>query len=186
MREKEINDPLTGEISPTFWRNIDSEDMLKDLLKKFTYKKHARDLVGYYERYVEIFFTRPQLIQDESGHKRAWICDGMRKFGIYYDRKMHNPELKILIEEIIRRYELNKKMRIHDRIWLADEGFIEAMIRKALEIDGDIGIIIKFAFFSGLRGEEISYAHETPVCDSLTGCNCNQLHIKRRKFLLLF
>jgi len=70
---------------------------------------------------------------------------------MYYDRKMHNPELKILIEEIIQRYELNKKMLIHDRVWLADEGYIEAMVRKALEIDGDIGRIIKFASFSGVE-----------------------------------
>jgi intergrase/recombinase len=155
--------------------------MLKDLLNKYAYKEHAKDLVRYCERYIEIFFTKPQLIQSESGHKRAWICDALRKFGMYYDRKMHNPELIILIEEIIKRYELNKKMRIRDRVWLADEGFIEAMVRKALEIDGDIGVIIKFAFFSGLRGEEITYAHETPICDSLAGCNCNKLHITHKK-----
>ena len=130
---------------------------------------------------MDIFFTKAQLIQSESGHKRAWICDAMRKFGMYYDRKMHNPELKILIEEIIQRYELNKKMLIHDRVWLADEGYIEAMVRKALEIDGDIGRIIKFAFFSGLRGEEITYAPETPLCDSLTGCNCNKLYVIQKK-----
>ena len=181
MREKDIKDPLTGEFSPTFYKNIDREEMLQELSNKYIYKKHAQDLVRYYERYVDIFFTKPHLIASESGHKRAWICDAMRKFGMYYDRKMHNPELKILIEEIIKRYELNKKMRIHDRVWLADEGFIEAMVRKALEIDGDIGIIIKFAFFSGLRGEEITYAHEKPICNSLKGCNCDNLHITHKK-----
>jgi intergrase/recombinase len=181
LREKDIKDPLTGEFSPTFYKNIDHEEMFQALSKKYVYKKHAKDLVRYYERYVDIFFTKPQLIQSESGHKRTWIFDAMRKFGIFYDRKMHNPELKILIEEIIQRYDLNKKMRNHDRVWLADEGFIESMVRKALEIDGDIGIIIKFAFFSGLRGEEITYIHETPICDSLTGCNCDKLHITRKK-----
>ena len=130
---------------------------------------------------MDIFFKNPQLIQSESGHKRAWICDAMRKVGIFYDRKMHNPELKILIEEIIQRYELNKKMRIHDRVWLADEGFIEAKVREVLEIDGDIGVIIKFAFFSGLRGEGITYAHETSICDSFTGCNCNKLRVILKK-----
>ncbi|TVP41364.1 hypothetical protein NARC_30078 [Candidatus Nitrosocosmicus arcticus] len=181
IRDKGVRDPLTGEFNPTFYRNVDSKDMLRDLSTRYVYLKHAKDLVRYYERYVDIFFTKPHLIASESGHKRAWICDAMRKFGMYYDRKMHNPELKILIEEIIKRYELNKKMRIHDRIWLADEGFIEAMVHKALEIDGDIGIIIKFAFFSGLRGEEITYAHETPICDSLTGCSCSKLHITQKK-----
>ena len=181
IREKGVTDPLTGEFNPTFYRTFDSKDMLKDLLPKYIYKKHAKDLVRYCERYIEIFFTKPQLIQSESGHKRAWICDAMRKFGMYYDRKMHNPELKILIEEIIKRYELNKKMRIHDRVWLTDEGYIETMVRKALEIEGDIGIIIKIAFFSGLRGEEITYAYETSICDSLAGCDCEKLHITQKK-----
>lgn len=181
IREKGITDPLTGESNPTFYRNFDSKDMLKDLLPKYIYKKHAKDLVSYCERYLEIFFTKPHLIQSESGHKRAWICDAMRKFGMYYDRKMHNPELKILIEEIIKRYELNKKMRIHDRVWLVDEDYIDTMVRKVLEIDGDIGVIVKFAFFSGLRGEEITYAHETPICDSLAGCNCDRLHITHKE-----
>lgn len=122
IRDKGVKDPLTGQFNPTFYRNIDSKDMLGDLSTRYVYLKHAKDLVRYFERYAEIFFTRPQLIQSESGHKRAWICDAMRKFGMYYDRKMHNAELKILIEEIIKRYELNKKMRIHDRVWLADEG----------------------------------------------------------------
>lgn len=181
IREKGITDPLTGEFNPTFYRNFDAEDMLKDLLPKYVYKKHTKDLVSYCERYLEIFFTKPQLIQSESGHKRAWICDAMRKFGMYYDRKMHNPELKILIEEIIKRYELNKKMRIHDRVWIVDEGYVDTMVRKILEIEGDIGVIIKFAFFSGLRGEEITYAHETITCDSLAGCNCDKLHITNKK-----
>ena len=93
---------MTGEFSPTFYKNIDREDILQGLSKKYVYEKHAKDLVRYYERYVDIFFTKPNLITSESGHKRAWICDTVRKFGIYYDRKRHNPELKILIEEIIQ------------------------------------------------------------------------------------
>ena len=128
--------------------------MLRDFSKKFVYQKHAKDLVRYYERFMEIFFTKSQLIQSESGHKRAWICDALRRFGEYYDRKFHNPELRILIDELITRYELNKKTRIHNRIWLADEDHIERMVYQILEIDGEIGIIIKFAFFSRLRGEK--------------------------------
>jgi hypothetical protein len=109
LREGNITDPISGEFSPTFYRNVDREDMLKDLLKKYVYKKHAKDLVSYFDRYCEIFFTNPALIRTESGHKRAWICDAMRRFGEYYDRKLSNPQLKILISEIIQRYELNKK-----------------------------------------------------------------------------
>ena len=51
--------------------------------------------VRCFERYVEVFFTRPGLIRIESGHKRAWICDAMRRFEEYYDRKFHSPELKL-------------------------------------------------------------------------------------------
>jgi hypothetical protein len=94
-RDKGVKDPLTGQFNPTFYRNIDTKDMLRDLSTRYVYVKHAKDLVRYFERYAEIFFTKPQLIQSEPGHKRAWICDAMRKFGMYYDRKMHNPELRI-------------------------------------------------------------------------------------------
>ena len=81
---------LTGEFSPIFYKNIDREDMFQGLSKKYVYEKHVRVLVRYYERYVDIFFTKPNLIASESGHKRAWICDAMYKFGIYYHRKMHS------------------------------------------------------------------------------------------------
>ncbi len=151
--------------------------MLKDFSKRYAYHKHAKDLVRYFERYVEIFFTKPELIRAESGHKRAWICDAMRRFGEYYDRKFHNPELKLLIREIIERYEINRKMKIHDRVWLSDDDYIKRMISIILKIDGDLGIIIKFALYSGLRGEEISYTHDTPMCNSLSGCNCPNLHV---------
>ncbi len=177
LRDKAIMDPLTGEFNPTFYRNINSEDMLKDLSKRYVYPKHAKDLVRYFERYTEIFFTKPQLIRDETGHKRAWICDAMRRFGEYYDRRFHNPELKLLIQEIIERYELNRKMKIHHRVWISDEDYIKKMVSTVLKIDGDLGILIRFALFSGLRGEEISYVHDTVICENQSGCNCQNLHV---------
>lgn len=181
IRDKGIGDPLTGEINATFYRNVNSEDMLRDLSKRYAYPKHAKDLVRYFERYVEIFFTRPELIRGESGHKRAWICDAMRRFGEYYDRKFHNPELKLLIQEIIERYELNRKMKIHDRVWLSDENYIKRMMDTILKIDGELGILIKFALYSGLRGEEISYAHDASICNNLSGCSCQSLHVVDKK-----
>jgi hypothetical protein len=48
-----------------------TEDMLRDIYRKYVYKKHARDLVACYNIYVVIFFTKPQLIQPLSGHVRA-------------------------------------------------------------------------------------------------------------------
>ena len=79
-RDKGIIDPLTGDFSVDFYKSIDKEDMLKDFYRKYIYKKHARDLVRYFERYSEIFFTKPHLIQSEIGYDRAWICDSMRRF----------------------------------------------------------------------------------------------------------
>ena len=177
IRDKGIKDPLTGDFSVDFYKNIDKEDMLKDFYRKYIYKKHARDLVAYYDRYVDVFFTKPHLIQPLSGHVRAWICDSMRRFAEYYDRKYQNPELKLLIEEIIKRYELNKKMKMRDRVYIADGNFVEDSVRKVLEIEGPMGTIVRFAFFSGLRGEEITHAHQTPICNNLSGCDCPNLHI---------
>lgn len=177
FRNKGITDPLKGDFNPTFWRNIDVSDMLNDLSQRYIYKKHARDLVHYFQRFVEIFFTKPQIIRTETGHKRAWICDAMRRFGEYYDRKFHNPELKLLINEIINRFELNKKMRIHDRLWITDDNFLINNIKTVLQIQGDLGTIVRIALFSGLRGEEISHIHRTQVCQTTGRCNRENLHV---------
>jgi intergrase/recombinase len=181
LRESDIKDPISGKFSPTFYRTIDRQDMLNDLLKKYVYKKHAKDLVGYFDRYCEFFFTNPELIRSESGHKRAWICDAMRRFGEYYDRRFNDPQLKMLISEIIQRYEINKKMRMHDRLWLTDEDYLAKMIHLVLTISGEIGILIKFALYTGLRGEEITYVHKTEICNNLFDCNCSKLHVIEKK-----
>jgi intergrase/recombinase len=181
LREGSFTDATTDGFGHNFYRNVEREDMLKDLLERYIYKKHAKDLVGYFDRYSEIFFTNPQLIRSESGHKRAWICDAMRRFGEYYDRRFNNPQLKLLISEIIQRYELNKKMRIHDRLWLTDQDHLSKMIHLVLTIPGEIGVLIRFALYTGLRGEEIAYVHKTEICDKLFGCNCSKLHVVEKK-----
>ena len=102
----------------------------------------------------------------------------MRLFAEYYDRKYQNPEVKLLIDEMIKRYELNKKMKIRDRVYVADGNFVEDSVRKVLKgIEGPMGVIVKFAFFSGLRGKEITHVHQTPICNNLSGCDCPNLHI---------
>jgi hypothetical protein len=75
----------------------------------------------------------------------------MRRFGEYYDRRFNNPQLKLLISAIIQRYEHNKKMRIHDRLWHTDDNHLSKMIHLVLTIPGEIGILIKSALYSGLR-----------------------------------
>jgi len=63
LRERNVKDPITDKFNPTFYRSVDTQDMLNDLSKKYIYKKHAKDLVGYFVRYCEIFFTNLQLIR---------------------------------------------------------------------------------------------------------------------------
>ena len=52
-------------------------------------------------------------------------------------------------------------MRIQDRVWLSDEDYRRGMVQSVLEIPGEMGTLIKFALYSGLRAEEITYAHGT-------------------------
>lgn len=63
VTRKRCQDPITDKFNPTFYRSVDTQDMLNDPSKKYIYKKHAKDLVGYFVRYCEIFFTNPQLIR---------------------------------------------------------------------------------------------------------------------------
>jgi hypothetical protein len=42
--------------------------MFQGLSKKYVYEKYVKDLVRYYERYVDIFFIKPNIIASESGH----------------------------------------------------------------------------------------------------------------------
>lgn len=47
-------------------------------------------------------------------------------------------------------------------------------------MEGEIGTIIKFAFFSGLRTTELIYSFETEICPDLSGYNCEKLHILQK------
>ena len=71
-------------------------------------------------------------------------------------------------------------MRIHDRVWLADEEYIEQTVSQVLKVEGEIGNVIKFAFFSGLETTEVIYTFETDICPDLTGCDCEKLHIMHK------
>ena len=119
LQEKDIKDSITDKFNPTFYRSVDTQDMLNDLSKSM-----LKIQLGYFVRYYEIFFTNPKLIRGKSGHKRAWICDAMRRFDEYHDRRFNNSQLKLLISAIIQRYEHNKKMRIHDRLWHTDDNHL--------------------------------------------------------------
>lgn len=179
LKEKDIVDPLTGDVTPTFYRNIDIEDFRRFLKTKYKHSRYGDDLVKYYQRFASFFFTKPDIVRAESGRNRSWICDAMRRFAEYYDYKYQNPELRLFVKEIIERYEINRNMRRCDQVWVADQNYLNNAIRKILDTfdTGDLAVLIRFALFTGLRGTEISYVHAKPMCPKLGGCNCENLHV---------
>ena len=179
LKEKDIVDPLTGDVTPTFYRNIDIEDFRGFLKTKYKHGRYGDDLVKYYQRFASFFFTKPDIVRAESGRNRSWICDAMRRFAEYYDYKYQNPEMRLLVKEIIERYEINRHMRRCDQVWVADQNYLDNAIRKILGTfdKGDLAVLIRFALFTGLRGTEISYVHAKTICPKLGGCNCENLHV---------
>jgi hypothetical protein len=37
-------------------------------------------------------------------------------------------------------------------------------VKSVLQIGGELGILIRFALYSGLRGEEITYVYNADIC----------------------
>ena len=182
IRDKGIKDPLSGVVSPTFYKSADLEDFKSYLHNRYEIERSARTIFNYYRRYVDIFFTKPILLKDSSGHVRSYICDAMRRFAEWYDQRYGDAEVRLLIDEIIKRYNLNKRLRNHDRLWIGDSEDLRERINAVLCIRSDeFDILIKFALFSGLRGTEIEYCHQTPLCENLTNCVCTNLHVKDKR-----
>ena len=113
------------------------------------------DLFKYFKRFTQLFFTKPTLVKTENGRNRGWICEAMRRFAEFYDYQYQNPELKLIVREIIERYEINKKMRRKDILWIAEENYLDNTIKTVLSAftTGDLAIVVRFALFSGLRGK---------------------------------
>jgi hypothetical protein len=95
---------------PTFYKNVDFDDMHKYLLtiRKLD-SKHVKDIVSYFRRFRDLFFgAQPEEILKSQPPKRGWIIQAMRQFfSNYYFYKTNNPECKELIDKIINRYGLN-------------------------------------------------------------------------------
>jgi intergrase/recombinase len=164
---------------PTFYKNVDFDDMLKYLLtiRKLD-SKHVKDIVSYFRRFRDLFFgTQPEEILKFPPPKRGWIIQAMRHFGNYYFYKTNNPECKELIDKIINRYGLNIGLDMHQRIYIVDDNFVSNKVKDLLAIQGDLGLTIKVGLFSGLREDEIIYIHNKEICNNLGGCSCNnKLH----------
>jgi intergrase/recombinase len=179
MQSSGIKTIVNSTFEPTFYKNVDYDDMLKYLLtiRKLD-NKHVRDIVSYFRRFSDVFFgPQPEEILKLKPPKRGWILQAIRHFGNYYNYKTNNPECKELIEKIISRYSLNIGLDMHRRIYIVDDNFVVNKIKDLMTIQGEIGLTVKIGLFTGLREEEIIYIHKTEICGNLGGCDCNKLHI---------
>jgi hypothetical protein len=90
----------------------------------------------YWEKRCNIFFTKPELILTESPSGREWITGAMRRFGEYWDLKFHDPEVLLLIDEIIRRYRMDKDINRHSKAALTPSKFqrLQKLIPELLEL----------------------------------------------------
>src|SRR5215208_1821940 len=180
MQSTGIKTIVNSTFEPTFYKNVDYDDMLKYLLtiRKLN-NKHVRDIVSYFRRFRDVFFgPQPEQILKLKPPKRGWILQGMRHFGNYYYYKTNNPECKELIEKIINRYGLNIGLDMHQRIYIVDDNFVSNKVKTLLAIQGDLGLTIKVGLFSGLREDEIIFMHNKEICNNLGGCSCNnKLHV---------
>jgi hypothetical protein len=106
MQSNVMQTTVNGLFEPTFYKNIDLDDMLNHLLNIRKFQNHnARRSVNYFRRFRDIFFgLDPAEILKLKPHKRSWILQAMRHFGNYYNYKTNNPECKEIIEKIINRY----------------------------------------------------------------------------------
>jgi intergrase/recombinase len=170
---------LLGSFGPSFYKNIDLEDMFKYFLKvRKLDDKHARDLVSYFRRFRDVFFgPDPEQIHGLKPHKRAWILQGMRNFALYYYYKTNNIECKELVSRIIERFQLNRGLDMHHRIYIVDDNFVATKISALMAIEGEIGLTVKVGLFTGLREDEIIYVHQKEICSNLAGCSCARLHV---------
>jgi intergrase/recombinase len=168
----------SGSFEPTFYKNVNLDDMLKYLLtiRKLD-NKHVKDIVSYFKRFRDLFFgPQPEEILKFSPPKRGWIIQAMRHFGNYYYYKNNNPECKELVDKIINRYGLSIGLDMHQRIYIVDDNFVSNKVKQLLAIQGDIGQTVKVGLLTGLREDEIIYIHNKELCSNLGGCSCNKLH----------
>jgi intergrase/recombinase len=163
----------------SFYQNIDLEDMSNYYQNVRTlHPKTCRDLVGYFRRFRDPFFSKKaEELRILSPRIRSKIIDSFRKFGQYYLYKYNDDSCIDLVSKIIRRYNLNAGNNDHGRLYIVDDNYLEEKIRRVLQLQGEIGLIVRFAIFSGLREDELVHIHKKEVCSNLGGCSCERLHV---------
>jgi intergrase/recombinase len=170
---------LEGGSNRDFYEKSDLNDMYNYYLniRKF-HPKTCRDLTSYFKRFREQFFTeRVEELRTLSPRIRSKIMDAFRKFGQYYFYKYNNDQCTDLVTKIIRRQCLYVGNTDHGKLYIVDDNYLQNKLKLLLECKGDIGTILKYALFSGLREEELVYVYNKPICQNLSGCICQNLHV---------
>lgn len=103
--------------------------------------------------------------------------DAFRKFGLYYFYKYNNDQVIDLVSRIIRRHNLSFGNSEYGKLYIVDDNYLEEKLKKILELNGDLGLIIKFGLYSGLREDEMVYIYDKDICPDKTGCGCDKLHV---------
>ncbi len=84
----------------------------------------------------------------------------MRAFAVYWEYKTQGgKEIADLVYNIIRRYQLNRGLDMHHKIYLVDENHPSEKIMLLMAVPGDLGFIIRLGMFTGLREEELVYVY---------------------------
>lgn len=163
----------------SFYQSVDLEDMLNYYENiRNLHPKTCKDLVGYFKRFRGQFFSKKaEEVRILSPRIRSKIIDSFRKFGQYYLYKYNDDSCIDLVSKIIRRYNLNAGNNDHGRLYIVDDNYLEEKIQMILQLQGEIGLIVRFAMFSGLREDELIYIHKKEVCPNLGGCSCEGLHV---------
>ncbi len=172
---------LEGGYNRDFYERANTQDMYDYYLniRKF-HKNTCRDLISYFKRFRDIFFSIEQVdqIRALTPRVRSKVMDAMRKFGAYYLFRYNNEQCIDLVEKIIRRHNLSTGQSEHGKLYIVDDNYLEEKLRQLFSIgEGEISTIIKFGMFSGLREDEMIHVYNKHICPDLSGCACSKLHV---------
>ena len=163
-----------------FYKNVDLDDMYNYYQNiRGLHPKTCKDLISYFRRFKDQFFTpqKGEELRMLSPRIRSKIMDSFRKFGQYYLYKYNDDSCIDLVSKIIRRYNLNAGNNDHSKLYIVDDNYLAEKLRTVLQLQGEIGLIVKFAMFSGLREDELVYIYRKEICSNLGGCSCEKLHV---------
>lgn len=86
--------------------SIDRQKLLSYYLNNKKYsEKYAHDLVSYFKRYKDVFFSdQVEQILSLAPHKRGWVLESMRGFGAFALKEYGSEDFEDEVNKIIKRY----------------------------------------------------------------------------------